>query len=59
MKFRIKETINGHDFSTFMVQSKVLWWWKNSRYLGHSKEEAEVWIKSRQTKEVKYHTVEQ
>jgi len=60
MKYRIKETINGHDVSTFMIQCKVLWWWKNSRYSEeHSKEEAEVWIKKLQTKEVKYHTVEQ
>jgi hypothetical protein len=60
MKYRIKETINGHGVSRFMIQGKVLWWWKNFTYSGeHSYEEAEVWIKKLQTKEVKYHTVEQ
>jgi len=60
MKFRIIEKRNGHNVSTFMIQSKVLWWWKNSTYSEeHSYEEAEVWIKKLQTKEVKYHTVEQ
>ena len=58
MKYRIKEKIDGNDVSTFVVQEKILWWWKNdmqcaTRYL------AEDYIRSLQTKEVKYHTVEQ
>ena len=58
MKYRIKETINGHDGSTFRVQEKILWWWSNFTQ-HYSKEDAEKWIKRLQTKEVKYHNVEQ
>jgi hypothetical protein len=58
MKYRIKETINGNGVSTFTVQEKILWWWRDSvRCL--SKEVAESQVRSWQTKEVKYHTVEQ
>jgi hypothetical protein len=60
MKYRIKETIDGNGDSTFRVQYKLFWWWKNCGHRGeHSKEFAKFWIKSRQTKAVKYHTVEQ
>jgi hypothetical protein len=29
MKYRIEETIDGNDVSTFRVQEKILWWWMN------------------------------
>lgn len=58
MKYRIKETIDGHDHSTFMIQYKVLWLWENLTQ-HYSKEGAEKWIKTLKTKQVKYHTVEQ
>jgi hypothetical protein len=58
MKYRIKETINGNDESIFMVEYEWLWAWSNyARY--SSKEAAEHCIRSFETKEVKYHTVEQ
>ena len=58
MKYRIQETVDGNGVSTFRVQNKCLWWWENfTRH--YSKEDAEKWIKRLQTKEVKYHTVEQ
>ena len=59
MKFRIKETIDGNDDSTFTVQYKFLWWWGNYLYKTSSKQEAENFIRFLQTKVVKYHTVEQ
>jgi len=58
MKYRIKETINGNGVSSFRVQTKFLWWWENDMSC-ISKEQAEGYIRSQQTKEVKYHTVEQ
>lgn len=58
MKYRIKETVNGCDVSTFKVQEKILWWWVDN-IQWRSKEEAENYIKFLQTKEVKYHIVEQ
>lgn len=58
MKYRIKETIDGNDESTFRVQEKILWWWANAMQW-RSKREAENYIRFLQTKEVKYHTVEQ
>ena len=65
MKYRIKETIEGNDVSTFTVQSKLFWWW-NENILFYNKEVAEYWIgflisksKKKKVKEVKYHTVEQ
>jgi hypothetical protein len=58
MKYRIQETINGNGVSSFRVQIKFLWWWENDM-LCISKERAEAYIRSQQTKEVKYHTVEQ
>jgi hypothetical protein len=58
MKYRIQETINGNGVSTFTVQEKILWWWTNSMQW-RSKHEAENYIRFLQTKEVKYHTVEQ
>jgi hypothetical protein len=58
MKYIIKETINGNDVSTFTVQEKILWWWQDqSQWL--SKDKAEEHIRFLQTKQVKYHTVEQ
>jgi len=58
MKYIIKETINGNDVSTFTVQEKILWWWlPQSQWL--SKDKAEEHIRFLQTKQVKYHTVEQ
>jgi hypothetical protein len=58
MKYRIKETINGNGVSKFTVQEKFLCRWVDIvRCL--SKEQAEKQIRSWQTKEVKYHTVEQ
>jgi hypothetical protein len=58
MKYIIKETINGNDDSTFTVQEKILWWWQDqSQWL--SKDKAEEHIRFLQTKQVKYHTVEQ
>jgi hypothetical protein len=59
MKYRIKETINGNGNSTFRVQYKLFWWWNNHHSEWSSKEEAEIFIGYLQTKEVKYHTVEQ
>lgn len=58
MKYRIEETIDGNNVSTFRVQEKILWWWMNSMQC-RSKEEAEKHIRFLQTKEVKYHTVKQ
>lgn len=58
MKYRIKETIDGNGDSTFRVQEKILWWWVND-VQWRSKYEAENYIGFLQTKEVKYHTVEQ
>jgi hypothetical protein len=65
MKYRIKETINGNDVSTFTVQYKLFWWW-NENIPFYNKEVAEYWIgflisksKKKKVKEVKYHTVEQ
>jgi len=59
MKRRIKETVNCEcGCSIFIVQEKILWWWvDNLRW--RSKDEAENYIKFLQTKEIKYHTVEQ
>jgi hypothetical protein len=59
MKYRIKETINNNSISTFTVQTKFLWRWEDSSIGWSSKERAEKQIRSWQTKEVKYHTVEQ
>jgi len=59
MKYRIKETIDNNSISTFTVQTKILWWWEDSFVGWSSKEQAENQIRSWQTKEVKYHTVEQ
>ena len=60
MKYRIKETIDGNDKSTFIVQEKILWWWSNRNAMQwRSKSAAENYIRCLQTKEVKYHTVEQ
>ena len=58
MKYRIKERIDGNNISTFIMQEKILWWWIDS-WTGRSKEDAQKLIKFLQTKEVKYHTVEQ
>ena len=58
MKYRIKERIDGNDVSTFKVQEKILWWWVDNMQW-RSKDEAENYIRFLQTKEVKYHTVEQ
>jgi hypothetical protein len=58
MKYRIKETIDCNNVSTFKVQEKILWVWTESM-LCCSKDEAENYIRLLQTKEVKYHTVEQ
>ena len=58
MKYRIQETVNGNNVSTFKVQEKILWWWVDNMQW-RSKEEAENYIRFLQTKEVKYHTVEQ
>jgi hypothetical protein len=58
MKYRIKETINGNDESIFAIEYEWLRAW--SHYAQYSsKEAAEHCIRSLQTKEVKYHTVEQ
>jgi hypothetical protein len=58
MKYRIQEIVDGNGESTFTVQYKILWWWENhSRWL--IKHKAENVIRSAQTKEVKYHTLEQ
>jgi hypothetical protein len=59
MKYRIKETIDGNGDSTFTVQYKFLWWWRNYSYKTSSKHEAENFIRSFEIKEIKYHTVEQ
>jgi hypothetical protein len=59
MKYRIKERIDGNDDSTFTVQYKLFWWWGNYSHKTSSKQEAENFIRFIQTKEVKYHTVEQ
>ncbi len=62
MKYRIQEIVDGNGESTFTVQYKILWWWENySRGIPQwlSKDKAENFIKSLQTKEVKYHTLEQ
>jgi hypothetical protein len=53
-----KETVDGNGVSTFRVQEKILWWWANAMQW-HSKSAAENYIRFLQTKEVKYHTVEQ
>jgi len=58
MKYRIQEIVDGNGESTFTVQYKILWWWENCHQWS-SKDKAENFIKSAQTKEVKYHTVEQ
>ena len=58
MKYRIQETVDGNGVSTFRVQEKILWWWANDRQW-RSKSAAENHIRFLQTKEVKYHTVEQ
>jgi len=58
MKYRIKETTDGNGDSTFTVQSKLFWWWANDRGW-RSKSAAENYIRFLQTKQVKYHTVEQ
>jgi hypothetical protein len=58
MKYRIQETVNGNGVSTFKVQEKILWVWTESMQW-RSKDEAENYIRFLQTKEVKYHTVEQ
>ena len=58
MKYRIKETIIGNDESIFVVEYKWLWSWSFYARCS-SKEQAEKYIRSLQTKEVKYHTVEQ
>ena len=58
MKYRIKETIDGNGDSTFRVQEKILWGWRND-VQWRSKYEAEKYIRFLQTKEVKYHAVEQ
>lgn len=65
MKYRIRETINGDDVSTFRVQKKILWWWDEG-VPWHDKKAAEDWIgviidrsRKNKVKEVKYHTVEQ
>jgi hypothetical protein len=59
MKYRIKETIDNNSISTFTVQEKILWWWRDSSIGWSSKKQAEKHIRFLQTKEVKYHTVEQ
>jgi len=62
MKYRIQEIVDGNGESTFTVQYKILWWWKNySRCIPRwlSKDKAENFIRNLQTKAVKYHTVEQ
>jgi len=59
MKSRIKETIDGNGDSTFTVQYKLFWWWENHAHHWLSKDKAENFIRNLQTKEVKYHTVEQ
>ena len=58
MKYRIREIVDGNGESTFTVQYKILWWWEN-QLVWSSKANAENFIRSLQTKEVKYHTVEQ
>jgi hypothetical protein len=60
IQYRIEETIDGNGVSTFRVQEKILGWWIMKSYIRFgSKEEAEKHIRFMQTKEVKYHTVEQ
>ena len=66
MKYRIRETINGDDVSTFRVQKKILWWWDDEGAPWYDKKAAEDWIgviidrsRKNKVKEVKYHTVEQ
>jgi|Laugrefabdmm15dn_1035133.scaffolds.fasta_scaffold189822_2 hypothetical protein len=59
MKYRIKETVDGNDKSTFKIQYKFLWWHEAYRMKFSSTELAKNFIRSLQTKEVKYHTVEQ
>jgi hypothetical protein len=56
MKYRIKERIDANGDSTFVVQEHVFWWWENYIFRA-SKQQAEHYIRSLQTKEVKYHTV--
>jgi hypothetical protein len=58
MKYRIKETIDGNGDSTFIIQYKLFWWWVKFMQVS-SKYEAEHCVRSLQTKEVKYHSVEQ
>ena len=59
MKYRIKETIDGNGESIFVVEY-YSWLWAWSTYARYSsKEAAEHCIRSLQTKQVKYHTVEQ
>jgi len=57
MKYRIKETIDNNDISTFTVQKKILWWWVDSFAVWLSLEDAEKQIRSWQIKKVKHHTV--
>ncbi len=57
MKYRIKETIDGNDESIFVVEYEWLWVWSTYARCS-SKEQAEKCIRSLQTKQVKYHTVE-
>jgi hypothetical protein len=62
MKYRIKETIDGNGDSIFRIQEKILWWWAmpwENAMPWRSKSAAEYYIRSLQTKAVKYHTVEQ
>jgi hypothetical protein len=58
MKYRIKETIDGNDESIFVVEYEWLCTWSTYAQCS-SKDEAERRIRSLQTKQVKYHTVEQ
>jgi hypothetical protein len=59
MKYRIMERIDGNGESHYEVQEKILWWWWNEFTRHTTKENAEEWVRSLQTKEIKYHTVEQ
>ena len=58
MKYRIKETIDGNGDSIFTVEYECL---RSRSTYTHcsSKYEVEHRIRSLQTKQVKYHTVEQ
>jgi hypothetical protein len=58
MKYRIKETIDGNDKSIFHIEYEWLCGWSTYARCS-SKEQGEKYIRSLQTKEVKYHTVEQ